>query len=96
MIGGGAVLHDSFVSALVSAAGVRLADYAGLAPAFIDVGEPDIFRDESPQYVRRLRPAGVSTELHTRSGAPHGFNVLRVGDLSAHSHADRHRIVRSL
>ncbi|WUC06357.1 alpha/beta hydrolase [Nocardia sp. NBC_00565] len=74
----------------------RLTDFAGLAPAFIDVGELDIFRDECLQYARHLGLAGVSTELHIRSGDSHDFDVLGVGDLSARSHADRHRIIKSL
>jgi len=93
-----ALLGDDIGTDRVSpvAAPARLTDFTGLAPAFIDVGELDIFRDECLQYARHLGLAGVSTELHLRSGAPHGFDVLDVGDLSARSHADRHRIIKSL
>ena len=46
----------------------RLTDFAGLAPAFIDVGELDIFRDESitaePRFVaKRFRLAPGDTLL---------------------------------
>jgi acetyl esterase/lipase len=58
------------------AAPSRLTDFHGLAPAFIDVGELDIFRDESIAYAVELMHAGVSAELHVRPGAPHGFDRL--------------------
>lgn len=56
------------------AAPARLSDFTGLAPAFLDVGELDIFRDESISYAQRLGLAGVSCELYVRAGAPHGFD----------------------
>ncbi len=37
---------------------------AGVAPAFVSVGEWDILRDEDVQYADRLRDAGVEVELH--------------------------------
>ena len=45
-------------------------------PAYIDVGELDLFRDESVDYARRLIAAEVSTELHVIPGVPHGFEVF--------------------
>ena len=79
------------------AAPSRLADFAGLAPAYIEVGELDIFRDEDVQYARALQSAGVSTELHVHPGAPHAFERLAGGsDLAARAYADRFRVIRSL
>jgi acetyl esterase/lipase len=78
------------VSAL--AAPSRLTDFAGLAPAFIDVGELDIFRDESILYALNLVRAGVSTELHVRAGCPHGFDRMPA-EVSAHAWADRYRAI---
>jgi acetyl esterase/lipase len=74
----------------------RLADFRGLAPAYIDVGELDIFRDESIRYALELYKAGVPTELHVRPGSPHGFD--RVGDIEVarRSWEDRLRVIREL
>lgn len=74
----------------------RLEDHAGLAPAYIEVGELDIFRDESIRYARGLGRAGVSTELIVRPGAPHGFDVIAIGtDLSDRAFEDRRRAITS-
>jgi acetyl esterase/lipase len=54
----------------------RCTDLAGLPPTYIDVGELDIFRDESIEYARRLTAAGVPTELHVHPGSPHAFDVF--------------------
>jgi acetyl esterase/lipase len=80
-----------------AAAPSRLQDFAGLAPAFIDVGELDIFRDESILYALGLVRAGVSTELHVRPGCPHGFDrAAPVAEVSARSWADRYRAIRTV
>ncbi|MEO3872427.1 alpha/beta hydrolase [Nonomuraea sp. B12E4] len=58
------------------AAPARAADLAGLPPAFIDVGELEVFRDEDMDYALRLARAGVSTEFHLYPGAFHGFDGM--------------------
>lgn len=58
------------------AAPARLHDFSGLAPAYIEVGALDIFRDESVVYAQSLLKAGVDTELHVHRGAPHGYEWL--------------------
>ncbi|MBN9619365.1 MAG: alpha/beta hydrolase fold domain-containing protein [Actinobacteria bacterium] len=60
---------SAHVSPIVAPA--RLEDFDGLAPAYVEVGELDIFRDESIHYAQRLMRAGVSCELHVHPGAPH-------------------------
>ena len=55
------------------AAPARAADLSGLPPAFIDVGECELFRDEDVEYASRLWAAGVSTELHVTPGIWHAF-----------------------
>ena len=49
----------------------RNRDFAGLAPAFLEVGELDLFRDETMEYARRLMDARVPTELHVLTGLTH-------------------------
>ncbi|MEU6076023.1 alpha/beta hydrolase fold domain-containing protein [Micromonospora sp. NPDC047074] len=79
------------------AAPARNDDLAGLAPAWIEVGELSIFRDEDVDYARRLRAAGVSTELHVHPGLPHAFDVLLIGDEAGERHkAERIRVLRDL
>ncbi|WAL49317.1 alpha/beta hydrolase [Rhodococcus pyridinivorans] len=73
-----ALLGDNLASPTVPAvaAPARLDDPTGLAPAYIEVGELDIFRDECIEYARRLLTAGVSCELHVIPGAPHAHDLL--------------------
>ncbi len=57
-------------------------DLSGLPPAWIGVGNLDLFFDEDLDYARRLVDAGVPVELHAYPGAFHAFNILadsRVG-----------------
>lgn len=75
----------------------RLTDFTGLAPAYIEVGELDIFRDESISYATGLMAAGVSIELHVYPGAPHGYDLLNLeASLSRRAFDDRVRLVTSL
>jgi acetyl esterase/lipase len=55
------------------AAAARLTDFRSLAPAYIEVGDLDIFRDENLAYAQRLAAASVPIELHVHPGSPHGF-----------------------
>ncbi len=54
----------------------RAEDLSGLPPAFIIVGELDLFVDEDIEYATRLLRAGVPTELHVFPGAFHGSDVM--------------------
>ncbi|WP_248960133.1 alpha/beta hydrolase [Sphaerisporangium perillae] len=72
------------------AAPARAADLRGLPPAYIDVGELEIFRDECLHHARRLVQAGVSTEFHLYPGAFHGFDAMVPdAELSRRAAADR-------
>ena len=51
----------------------RRKDLAGLPPAWIGVGDIDLFYDESRQYSARLDEAGVDQQLYVVPMAPHGF-----------------------
>jgi acetyl esterase/lipase len=79
------------------AAPARLTDFTGLAPAYIDVGELDIFRDESILYALNLGRAGVSCELYVRPGCQHGFDWMAPDSrVSVASWADRYRAIMTL
>ncbi len=58
------------------AAPARAEDLSGLPPAFIDVGEVDLFRDEDIVFANRLMQAGVATELHVHPGAYHASETF--------------------
>ncbi|MCV7420552.1 alpha/beta hydrolase [Mycobacterium yunnanensis] len=93
--GWGALLGDAAGGSDVSpyAAPARAADLAGLPPAYIDVGDLDVFRDEDIDYARRLLAAGVPTELHVFAGCPHGFEVM-AADLPVSRQAFDNRVRR--
>ena len=94
-----AVLGDAIGTDAVSpaAAPARNVDFSGLAPAYIEVGEMDIFRDEDVAYAQKLWRAGVPTELHVHPGYPHAFDILLIGDELGERHKDEKiRIIRSL
>ena len=61
------------------AAAARASDLTGLAPAYIPVGDLDLFLDENIEYAQRLLAAGVPTELHVYPGGYHGFNGFAPG-----------------
>ncbi|MGW4340348.1 alpha/beta hydrolase [Rhodococcus koreensis] len=79
------------------AAPARLDDFTGLASAYIEVGELDIFRDECVDYARRLMSAEVSCELHVVPGAPHAYDLIGmdhpIGRLAI---ANRVRVLESI
>lgn len=58
------------------AAPARREDLAGLPPAWIGVGDIDLFHDEDVDYARRLREAGVPCELHVVPGMFHGADGI--------------------
>jgi acetyl esterase/lipase len=58
------------------AAPARRENLSGLAPAWVGVGDLDLFYDESVDYAERLRAAGVECELVTVPGMYHGADGL--------------------
>lgn len=58
------------------AAAARSEGLRGLPPAWIGVGDLDLFRDEGRAYAERLEAAGVEVTYHEVAGAPHGFDAL--------------------
>ncbi|GAA5442400.1 acetyl esterase [Microbulbifer sp. NBRC 101763] len=79
------------------AAAARLKDATNLPPAYIDVGELDIFRDEDIQYAGLLGNAGVSTELHVHPGVIHSWEIFAPEiSVSIRAHKDRIRAIQSI
>lgn len=61
------------------AVAARRADLGGLPPAWISVGDIDLFADECRTYADRLRAAGVDCTFDLVPGAPHGFETWAPG-----------------
>jgi acetyl esterase/lipase len=79
------------------AAPARANDLRGLPPAYIEVGQLDIFRDEDVAYATRLSTAGVEVELHIHPGAPHDFEFIAPdADVTRRAFADRSRVLTDL
>jgi acetyl esterase/lipase len=80
-----------------SAAPARATDLSGLPPAYVEVGQLDIFRDESIAYAQRLSQAGVDVELHVHPGVAHVFDLIAPdADVTHRARADRLRVIASL
>ncbi|WP_321941592.1 alpha/beta hydrolase [Paraburkholderia tropica] len=97
--GWASVLGDKVATHSVSpiVAPARVRDVEGLATAYVEVGELDIFRGESVAYAQRLMSASIPTELHVHPGAPHVFDRLApASSLARRAFADRLRVIRSL
>lgn len=54
----------------------RVEDLSGLPPAWIGVGDIDLFVEENIEYARRLIKAAVPVQLEVVPGAFHGFPVI--------------------
>jgi acetyl esterase/lipase len=80
-----------------TAAPARLTDFHGLPPAYLDVGDLDILRDEVIAYAQRLAGAGVPVELHVHPGVPHGWERFAPkSQVAVRAMADRVRAITSL
>jgi acetyl esterase/lipase len=81
LIGWSAYVGTSTHTGSVSpyAAPARAADLAGLPPAYLPVGDLDLFVDEDVEYAQRLQQAEVPAELHIYPGGIHGFDLLAPG-----------------
>ena len=58
------------------AAAARADNLEGLPPAFLGTGDLDLFAEDSLNYAQKLVAAGVPTEVHMYSGAPHAFDGI--------------------
>lgn len=77
------------------AAAYRAENLEGLPPAYIAVGDIDLFAEEDADYGRRLIAAGVPTELHIYPGGCHAFDMLvPEADISQRFTNDIHRALK--
>ena len=58
------------------AAPARAVDYSSLPPCVTFVGELEVFRDETVQYVEHLRKAGVPVDFEQYAGCYHAFDRM--------------------
>jgi len=72
----------------IYAAPARAADLSGLPPAYTFVGELDLFRDETTDFVTRLTQAGVTVEYHIYPGCTHGFDMNPLISVGRRAEAD--------
>ncbi len=79
------------------AAPARAGNLSGLPSTYVEVGELDIFRDQSIEYARRIALTGTSIELHVHPGVPHGFErVIPHSRVGTRSQDDRIRAIQSI
>ncbi len=77
------------------AAPARAENLSDLPPAYIAVGDMDLFVDENISYAQRLLACDVATELHVYPGAFHGSDlVVPDSKLSRRWIADRDHALR--
>lgn len=77
------------------AAPTRAKGLSGLPPAYIDVGQVDMFRDENFDFAMRLNQAGVPCEFHVNPGAFHSSETFAPeADLSKRIWAARFEALR--
>jgi acetyl esterase/lipase len=77
------------------ASAFRALNLEGLPPAYLAVGDIDLFAQEDIEYSRRLIAAGVPTELHVYPGGCHAFDMLVPdADVSKRFTGDIHRALK--
>ena len=80
-----------------TAAPARATDVNDLPPAYIEVGQLDIFCNEDIAYALKLSQAGIPVELHVHPGAQHGFELIApASKVAQRSAQDRLRVLQTL
>lgn len=75
----------------------RLTSFHGLPSTYIEVGDLDLFRNESIAYAARLAAADVPLELHVHPAVPHGYDFMNLNaKVTVRALHDRVRVIRSL
>jgi acetyl esterase/lipase len=83
---------EGAVSAYAAAA--RCTDLTSLPPAFIAVGDLDLFLEENLEYASRLAQAGVPIDLKVYPGAIHGFMLVENSTLARQYEVDQRAAYR--
>lgn len=60
----------------------RTQDLSNLPPAWLGVGDMDLFLPENRTYAERLCANGVQVSVNIYRGAPHGFYAIEKADIS--------------
>ncbi|KAM0278611.1 hypothetical protein ACHAQH_005086 [Verticillium albo-atrum] len=81
-----------------TAAPARMTSARGMPPLYIEVGELDLFRDESVAFATKFWAAGISTELHVYPGCCHGFDLYSASSssIATRSFSNYHRVIESI
>lgn len=58
------------------AAPARATNLEGLPPTYLEIGNVDIFLDETLKYASRLALADIEVEVHVYPGLPHGYDMF--------------------
>lgn len=74
----------------------RREDLSGLPPAWIGIGDIDLFHEECRRYAERLQAAGVPSELETVPMAPHAFEMATDAPLTLAYLQANYRFLRSV
>ncbi|KAF5239240.1 hypothetical protein FANTH_10042 [Fusarium anthophilum] len=81
-----------------TAAPARMVDATGMPPLYIEVGELDLFRNESIELATKFYKSGISAELHVYPGCPHGFDIFpsRGTGVCIRAFENRDRAIKSI
>ncbi|KAI1030986.1 hypothetical protein LB504_000034 [Fusarium proliferatum] len=81
-----------------TAAPARMVDATGMPPLYIEVGELDLFRNESIELATKFYKSGISAELHVYPGCPHGFDIFHSRETGVCKRAfeSRDRAIKSI
>jgi acetyl esterase/lipase len=71
-----------------TAAAARCTDFVGLPPAYLAIGDLDLFVVETITYARELLRAGARVDLRVYPGAFHGFDLIESAAISRRFKAD--------
>ncbi|WP_285765026.1 alpha/beta hydrolase [Biformimicrobium ophioploci] len=75
----------------------RRSSLANLPPAWIGIGDIDLFYDEASEYARRLKNADVRCTFHTVPMAPHAFEtIVPDAEISKGLFADNYRFLKDV
>ncbi|KAF9874577.1 hypothetical protein CkaCkLH20_08140 [Colletotrichum karsti] len=90
------VAGDPSANVSIYAAPGRATDLRGLPPAYIEVGQLDLFLNEDIAYASKLAANEVQVELHVWPGLPHAFELASNISLVKQSIEAKRRALRMI